>query len=106
MKPQQFVAVIDAIRAGCLAQVALAELVLEKVPDEFKPLIGGLVSGAASTEVLSAIAIEEIRKNITTGNHESREPAPCEHPEDERIPMRAMGHPHRFKCNVCNTIVD
>lgn len=107
MTPQQFVALVSALEAGCGGMMVTLELAIERIDDEnLKRILTGIAGSAMSVAHQATLVREEIVKQVVTGNHDSKEPAPCQHPEDERIPMAVMGHPHRFQCNACKEVVD
>jgi hypothetical protein len=107
MSPNQFVALVSALEAGCLGMVTTLELAAAAMPDDrTKALIRSVAGSAISLHYHATAIREEIEKQVMTGNHDSKEPAVCQHPEEERIPMAVMGHPHRFQCNACKQTVD
>jgi hypothetical protein len=107
MTPQQFVALVSALEAGCAGMMVTLELAAERADDEnLKRILTGIAGSAMSVAHQATLVREEILKQVTTGNHDQKGPAACQHPEDERIPMAVMGHPHRFQCNACGQTVD
>lgn len=77
-------------------------------PDQmFRMLIAAKAQTDAMGELLTMLCLE------FQGQVESRRPVPnetpdgvCPHPEEGRIPRKAMGHPNRFFCSECKQEIE
>ncbi len=60
-----------------------------------------LMGAAATIDLILEHASRPSDEPVT-----SAAPPICRHPPQRRIPIPAMGHPHRFRCGECNAEVE